>query len=140
MGISRDEAREIAVVAIMLTIGLRLTAGIFQVFDELSRAWTWRSALGRFLAPVGSTLGMLSLALGLLFALSPTGSISMRSTRLAALLTGCVAVLGAVSVVNGLAGAGTVYGRIWFSLINGAAAAVLGGASWWILRNLDPAR
>lgn len=140
MGLSRDEAREVAAVALMLTIGLRLLAGIFQVLDEFSRQWTPGSVLGRLLAPIGSTIGILTLALALLITLSPKGSISMRSRTLSVGLSGTISVLGAVSVINGLAGPGTAFGRIWFSMINGAAAAVLAGAAWWILRNHDDAR
>lgn len=140
MGLSRDEAREVAAVALMLTMSLRLLAGVFQVLDELSRAWTFQSVLGRFLAPVGSTLGILGLALALLFVLSPPGSISMRSGWLAKALCGLVGILGAVSVLNGLIGVGTLAGRIWFTLINGASAAVLGSAAFLILLKFDPDR
>lgn len=140
MGLSRDEAREVAAVALMLTMSLRLLAGVFQVVDELSREWTWQSALGRFLAPVGSTLGILALALALLFVLSPPGSISMRASSFATLLCGVIGLLGAISVINGLSGVGSVAGRIWFTLINGASAAVLGSAAFWILRNFESNR
>jgi hypothetical protein len=141
MSLSRDEAREIAAVALMLTIGLRIAAGVFQLIEEAQRESTWRSLLGRFLAPVGSTLGLLALALALLLVLSPTGSISMRAMRLSTNIVGFIAVLGAVSVVNGLtSGLGDVLNRLWFVLINGFAAAILGGAAWWILRNFDPQR
>jgi len=140
VSLSRDEAREIAVVAVILTIVLRLLAGVFQVVDELSRAWTWQSALGRFLAPVGSTMGMLSLALALLLVLSPRGSISMRVRGGAVVLTGFVATLGAISVINGLTGFGPIAARLWFTMLNGASAAVLGAAACWILLNHDDQR
>ena len=141
MGLSRDEAREIAAIALLLTMGLRLLAGVFQLVEEAQRSHDWRSLLGRFLAPVGSTLGVLALALALLLVLSPPGSISMRSTRLSTNLVGLIAFLGGVSVVNGL----TTESASWssslsFVLINGFAAATLAGAAWWILTNFDAGR
>ena len=141
MRLSRDEAREIAATALMLVIGLRLLAGVFQMVDELSRSWTWSSLLGRLLAPVGSTLGLFALGLTLVLVLSPSGSISMGANRVATVLVGAVAGLGALSVVNGLVqGGGGIGGRLSFVLLNGSAAAVLGGAAWWILKNFEPER
>ena len=53
MRLSRDEAREIACTALLLAVALRVFSGVLQVVQELERDWTVRSALGRFLAPVG---------------------------------------------------------------------------------------
>ena len=141
MSLSRDEAREVAAVALGLTIVFRLIAGIFQVIDELSAAWTFRSLLGRFLAPVGATMGILMLALALLIVLSPTGSIERRTFSWATRLAATVAILGGVSLLNGITtDVGSFINRIPFTLINGAAAVVLGAAAWWILKNFDSAR
>lgn len=141
MSLSRDEAREIAAIALMLTMGLRLLAGVVQVIEEAQRDYDWRSLLGRLLAPVGSTLGILSLALALLLVLSPPGSISMRSTRFSTNLVGFIAFLGGVSVINGLTTDSASWsGSLSFVLINGFAAAILAGAAWWILTNFDAQR
>ena len=141
MKLSRDEAREVAAIAIGLTIALRVGAGVFQMLEELSGEWSSRSLLSRFLAPVGSTMGILALALALLLVLSPTGSIEQRAFSWARPVAGVVAVLGAVSALNGItSGFGSVMSRIWFAAINGFAALVLGAAAWWILSNFDPDR
>lgn len=141
VSLSRDEAREIAVTALLLAIGMRLLAGLLQFFEELGRDNTWRSLLGRFLAPVGTTMGMLALGVALLLVLSPTGSISMKSSRLSTNVVGLVAVLGAISVINGLtSGLGSAVNRLWSVLIDGFGAAILGGAAWWILKNFDDRR
>lgn len=141
MSLSRDEAREIAAVAIGLTIALRFGAGVFQVIDELSGAWTFRSLLGRFLAPVGATMGILMLGLALLVVLSPVGSMEMRTFKWTKSLGAAVAVFGTISVLNSLVfGQGSIVSRIWFSAINGFAAMLLGAAAWWILANFDSDR
>ncbi len=109
--------------------------------DELSRGWTWRSLLGRFLAPVGSTMGLLVLALVLLIVLSPKGSVSNPLFRTARIQSLLVFALGSVSVLNSLSsGFGSFVSRLWFSLINGFAAVVLAGAAYWIIANFDPDR
>ncbi len=139
--LSRDEAREVGAVAVGLTIALRLVAGVFQVVEELGAQWTFRSLLGRFLAPVGATMGMLMLALALLIVLSPSGSIERRTFRWATTLAAVVSVLGVLSVLNAITtGFGSVASRIGFTSINGAAALVLGAAAWWILKNFNPDR
>ncbi len=141
MSLSRDEAREVAAVAIALVIGLRILAGVFQVLDELSGAWDARSLLGRFLAPVGSTLGILTLALALLVVLSPSGSIERRTFNGARQISAIVTVLGLLSVLNSLVfGFSAFLSRVWFTAINGFAALLLGAAAWWILQNFDPSR
>ena len=134
MSLSRDEAREIAAYAIGLVIALRIGAGVLQAAEEMGGLWTAQSVFGRFLAPVGSTMGMLSLALALLVVLSPSGSIEAPVFACAKWLAGIVAVLGAASILNTLAfSAGGLANRLWFSAINGSSAAVLGASSWWIL-------
>lgn len=141
MSLSRDEAREVAAIAIALVIGLRILAGAFQVLDELGGAYDLRSLLGRFLAPVGSTLGMLTLALALLVVLSPSGSIDRRTQKGARQIAAVVSVLGVMSVLNSLVfGFGGFVGRFWFSAINGFAALLLGVAAWWILTQFDDSR
>jgi type IV secretory pathway VirB2 component (pilin) len=141
MRLSRDEAREIAVTAVLLTIGFRILAGVLQAAEELQREWTGRSVLGRFLAPVGSTLGMLSLAVVMVIVLSPTGSIGGSLRTATERVVGLVMLLGAASTLNSLtSGFGGVANQLWFTMINGVAALILAGAGWWILRNFDPDR
>ena len=141
MGLSRDEAREIAAVALMLTVGFRLLAGVFQVLDELDRGWTWSSLLGRLVAPMTATLGLLTIALTLLLVLSPSGSISMRANRVALMLTGVVAVLGALGIVNEIVySLGTWQQRLARISQELAIVTLLGGTAWWLLRNFDPNR
>ncbi len=142
MSLSRDEAREVAAVAIGLTIVLRWVAGVFQAIDEVGGGqWTVRSLLGRFLAPVGATMGMLTLALALLIVLSPTGSIEKRTFKFAEWLAAACAGFGVVSVLNSLVfGFGGIIGRIWFASLNGFAAVILGAAAWWILTSFDSNR
>lgn len=138
MSLSRDEAREVAAVALGLTIAFRFGAGFFQVIDELSAPWTFRSLLSRFLAPVGATMGMLTLGLSLLLVLSPNGSIERRTFTWATALSMIVAILGAISVLNAITtDVDRLISRIAFTSINGIAALVLGAAAWWILKNFD---
>ena len=141
MRISRDEAREIAAVALGLAIVVRILAGVVQVLDELDRGWTYRSLLGRLLAPIGSTVGILTLSLVLLIVLSPPGSVSaqlFRGTRTLALV---VLGLGCVSVISSLtSGLGSFINRLWFSMINGCAAVILAGAAWWIISRFESDR
>ena len=141
MAWSRDEVREIAAVALMLSLALRLLAGVFQVFDEIDRGWTWSSLLGRMVSPVTATLGLLSMALVLLLVLSPAGSISMRANRIALPLTATVAVLGVAGVLNEFVfSLGTWqqrFGRVSQELL---IATLLAGTGHFILRNFDPDR
>jgi len=140
MRVSRDEAREVAIVALLLVAGLRVISGVVQLVEELDRSYTWESLAGRFLAPVGSTLGIFVFAAAMLAALSPSGSVSgtlMSRTRDA---SGLVGILGVASSLLSLTTGFSATGRVWFALINGFAAIVLGFAGWWILRNLDPER
>ncbi len=141
MRLSRDEAREIAITAVLLTIGFRLLAGVFQVIEELQHEYTTRSVIGRLLAPIGSTVGMLSLAAAMLVVLSPNGSLSRGIQRATERMVGLVMLMGAASVLNSLtSGFDGLANRLWFTMINGVAALVLSGAGWWILRNFDPDR
>ena len=141
MSLSRDEAREIAAFAIALVIVLRIGAGALQAVEELSGPWTAQSVFGRFLAPVGSTMGLLTLGLTLLLVLSPSGSVQMSLFHRAKWLALVVALLGAASIFNTLVfSAGGVANRLWFSAINGSSAAVFGAASWWILARFNQDR
>lgn len=141
MSLSRDEAREIAALALGLVISLRIGAGVLQAIEELSGPWTAESVFGRFLAPVGSTMGMLTLALTLLLVLSPRGSIELRAFKGAKWLALIVAILGVASVFNSLAlSPSSLANRLWFSAINGSSAAVLGASSYWILMRFDTNR
>lgn len=141
MSLSRDEAREIAATAIILTIILRITSGLLRVIDELDGAWDTRSLLGRFLAPIGATPGVLALALALLIILSPRGAISSRIHRVAESMVGVVAILGALALLNSVVwGLNDALNSVASAMANGSAAMVLGGAAWWMLSNFDPQR
>lgn len=140
MKVSRDEAREVAIVALLLVAALRVASGVVQLVEELDRQHTWDSLAGRFLAPVGSTLGLLVFAAAMIAALSPSGSISRRVMTSARDSSGFVGLLGVASSLLSLTTGSSTTGRIWFALINGFAATVLGIAGWWVLRNLEPAR
>lgn len=141
MTISRDEAREIAIVGLLVTIGLRIGAGLFQLIDELDAQWTVRSLLGRFFAPIGSTVGILALGAVLLIVLSPSGSITsgvVTATRRAA---ATVATLGIAASFHTLAlSYSQILSKLWFAMINGLAAATLGCTAYWILKNFDADR
>lgn len=140
MSLSRDEAREIAATALLLTIGLRFLSGALQVADEFDRGWTTGTLIERFVSPIGSTSGLLVLALALLLVLSPTGSISMRANTLALVFALLTIGFGAVSVLSDLVVGATTVGRLALSLRDGGAAFVLGGAAWWILSNFNADR
>lgn len=141
MRLSRDEAREIAAVALMLAVGSRLAAGVFQVLDELDRGWTFSSLFGRLVAPMTATAGLMVIALALLLVLSPPGSISMRSNQIALMLAAIVTVLGAGAILNEIVfSLGTWQQRMSRISQELAIVTVLGGAAYWILRNFDPQR
>lgn len=127
--------------ALLLVVGLRMLSGLVQLIEELGREYTISSALGRFLAPVGSTMGILVFGASLLGVLSPTGSVDPRLKSTVATAAAIVAVLGVVSVVNSFSlGFSVISSRIWFALIEPLAATMLGGTGWWLHRSLDPDR
>ena len=141
MSISRDEAREIAAIGIVLTIVFRVGAGVLQMIEELSGAWTTSSALGRLFAPIGSSVGILALGVVLLVVLSPSGSITPVITTTVRRAVGVVAILGVASTVNMLVlSPGRIVQSLWIAMINGLAAATLAGTGWWIMRNFDQDR
>ncbi len=141
MSLSRDEAREVAAVALMLTIALRILAGVFQMLDEIDRGWTWSSLLGRMVSPVTATLGVLSIGLALVLVLSPPGSISMTSNRIALVLTGTVMVLGILGVFNEIVfSLGTWQQRLGRVSQELSIATLLAGTGWYLLKNFDSAR
>ena len=141
MRLSRDEAREIAATALMLSIGLRLLAGVFQVLDEIDRGWTWSSLLGRLVSPVTATLGLLTIALVLLLVLSPSGSISMRSNRVTLALTSTVTMLAVAGVFNEFVfSLGTWQQRLSRVSQELLIATLLAGTGWFLLRNFDSER
>ena len=125
----------------MIAIALRLLAGVFQVLDEIDRGWTWSSLLGRMVSPVGASAGLLSIALALLLVLSPTGSISMRSNKVAIVLTVIVAVIAAVGVLNEIVfSGGTWQQRLGQVSREPSIAALLAGTAAFLLKNHDPDR
>jgi hypothetical protein len=141
MSLSRDEAREVAVVAILVTTCLRIGAGVLQMADDFGEFATVRSLTSRLLAPIGSTVGMLALAAVLIVVLSPNGSITTgvvtATRRVAALVTALGVAAAFHSIVLGY---NQLLAKLWFAMINGLAAAVLGGAALYIIRNFDPDR
>ncbi len=141
MSISRDEAREVAIVGLLATVALRIGAGVFQSIDELDAQWTFRSLLGRLFAPIGSTVGMLTLAAVLLVVLSPSGSITPVVTTATRRAAATVSALGVAASFHTLAlSYSELLSKLWFAMINGLAAATLGLTGWWILRNFDAER
>lgn len=130
-----------AIVGILAAIGLRIGAGVFQLIEELDGQWTIRSAMARFFAPIGSTVGMLSLGAVLLVVLSPAGSITsglVNATRLASAIVGS---LGAAAAFYTLTlSYSELLAKLWFAMINGLAAATLGLTGYWILRHFDANR
>lgn len=141
MSISRDEAREIAIIGLLATIGFRVGAGVFQLIEELDGQWTARSALDRFFAPIGATIGMLTLGAVLVVVLSPAGSITPGLVGVTKRVATGVAGLGAAAAFNTLAlSYNSTLGKLWIAMINGLAAATLAGTAWWIIRNFDQDR
>ncbi len=141
MTVSRDEAREIAIVGILIAVALRVGAGVFQLIEEASGAWTTVSLAGRFFAPIGSTVGMLTLGCVLIVVLSPSGAVS--TSVVAAVHKAAIAItaLGVASALYTLVFSfSNALAKLWFVMINGLAAATLAGTGWWILRNFDPDR
>lgn len=141
MSISRDEAREIAIVGILATIVLRVGAGVLQLIDDLGVNSSLRSLSGRLFAPIGSTVGMLALAAVLLVVLSPSGSITPAVVKATRRMAGFIALLGIAAAFHTLAlGYSQLIARLWFAMINGLAAATLGTTAWWILKHFDDGR
>lgn len=141
MSISRDEARELAVIGILVALGLRIGAGLLQTIDELSGPTDTRNVLSRFFAQIGSTVGILTLGAVLLVVLSPTGSITKGISALCRRVSAGVALLGLAGAFHTLTlSYNSALGRLWFAMINGLAAATLAGTGWWILRDFDPDR
>ncbi len=138
--ISRDDAREVATVALLLAAGFRIGAGFFKAIQEASGVHTWQSVLGQFLVPVGSSLGLMAIAAVLLVVLSPNGSITPQLYRVTRLVALIVMVLGAGSTVYSLTNQATLLTGLWISLMNGMSATTLGGGGWWIMRHFNSER
>lgn len=128
-------------VGLLATIALRVGAGVLQLIQELTGQWTVSSALGRLFAPIGSTVGMLALAAVLLVVLSPTGSVTVTVTVAVRRAAALVTLLGiAASVTMLVLSPGRLIQDLWIAMINGLAAATLGGTAWWIIKNFDQDR
>ena len=141
MSVSRDEARELAIIGLLAVLALRIGAGVLMALDELTVASGLRNLLSRFFSQIGSTVGILTLGAVLLVVLSPRGSITTGLSNLVRRVAGAVAVLGAAGVVFTLSlGFSPGLARLWLAMINGLAAATLAGTGWWILANLDDER
>lgn len=141
MSISRDEAREIAIIGLLLTAALRAGAGVFKLIEELGGAWTVRSLFSQLFAPIGSTIGMVILGAVLIVVLSPAGSITPAITSITHRAAAAVALMGVAASFNTLAlSYSTQIGKIWIAMINGLATTVLAGTGWWIMRNFDQDR
>ncbi len=140
-GVSRDEAREVTIMALLITLALRIGAGVLQAVDELIGPTETRELLVRLFAQIGSTVGILTLSSVLIVVLSPRGSVSTATADLVRRVAATVTVLGLLGALHTLTLPFTpLLGRIWLSMINGLAAATLAGAGWWILRNFDEQR
>ena len=140
-GVSRDEARELAVIALLVAIGLRIGAGLLQAIDEVARFPLGRNVLSRLFSQVGSTVGILMLAAVLLVVLSPSGSIGRGLRDLVRKVAGVVAAVAVAGAFYSLSFSfNSGVGRLTFAMINGLSAAVLAGTGWWILRNFDDDR
>lgn len=127
--------------AILATILLRIGAGVLQAIDDLGEFANFRSLTSRLFAPIGSTVGMLALAAVLIIVLSPTGSVTTGVVTATRRVAAAVAALGiAASFHSVVLGYSELLARLWFAMINGLAAATLGSAAYYILRNFDIAR
>lgn len=141
MSLSRDEAREVAVVAILVTTALRIGVGVLQMIDDFGEFSTLRSLTSRLLAPIGSTVGMLALAAVLIIVLSPTGSVTNGVVTAGRRMAAVVAALGIAATFHSVVlGYNHFLAKLWFAMNNGMAAAVLGGAAYYIIRNFDSQR
>jgi hypothetical protein len=140
--VSRDDAREIAVWALLGVVGLRVAAGLVQVLQELAVPWTVRSLVTRFFSPIDTVVGLATLGAVLVVVLSPSGSITEGTKRLCLRVAGAVFVMGLLGtfVTLSLSLAASSLARVLFALYNGLGAALLGGCGWWIIRNFDPDR
>lgn len=138
MSVSRDEAREVAIIALVGTIGLRLGAALLQAFNELSNQAPMRAVLARFFAPIGPIVGLLALSAVLVVILSPRGSVTSGMRDLCRRMAGLVGLLGALGAFHTLAfGFSELVTRLELVMTTGLAAAVLAGTGWWLMRNLD---
>jgi len=141
MRLSRDEAREVAITALLLAVGVRVVAGLLQAGKEWSDGGTPRTILSQGLAPISITVGVLVLLAALLVVLSPRGSVGHGLQGWTAQVSAFVLFLGSVALLNGvIPGPGGILNRLPFALMQGGAAATLAGAAWWILINFDPDR
>lgn len=141
MSISRDEAREIAIMALLATIMLRAGVGVVQLIEELSGEWTFTSLLGRLFAPIGATPGILTLGAALLVTLSPNGSITPGMTVATRRVAALMFALGIGASFHTLAFSTPRFlTQLWIAMLNGLAAAILSGAAYWILKNFDGER
>ena len=141
MRLSRDEAREVVAIALMLAIGLRFLSGTFRWLDERRIGADRGTLIATIFEPVGTTMGMLVVGLAALIVLSPKGAVSTRVHTVATWTSLAVMVGGVIVILNRLvAGGGSILGRIWFSLFDKFPAVILAGAAWTILSRLDPDR
>ncbi|MEM7339838.1 MAG: hypothetical protein AAF467_14385 [Actinomycetota bacterium] len=141
MSVSRDEARELAIIGALVALTLRVSAGVVQAIEEATGNFTIDSLAARFFAPVSSTIGILALGAVMIVVLSPTGSVTPGLVTLTRRAAGVVMVLGLAATFHTIAfGTPSILTSIWITLINGAAAATLGGTGWWVLRHFDPER
>ncbi len=141
MNVSRDEAREIAIIGILAAIAFRIVAGLVQLIEEATGEWTYGSLVGRLVAPIGSTIGILALAAVLITVLSPNGSVTRGVATATRATAGVVAWLGVLASVYTLGFApNDLLTRLWFALINGMTATALAGTGYVISRNFENRR
>lgn len=141
MGVSRDEARELAVIGLLTALALRIGVGVLQAIDELTGPSSARLVTGRFLSQFGSTVGLLTLGAVLLVVLSPRGSVTPGLRELVRRVSGVVTALGLLAAFHTLSfGFSDGLSRLWFAMMNGLTAATLAGTGWWIIKNFDEDR
>lgn len=141
MRLSRDEAREITAIALMLAIGFRAFSGLVRWLDDLNSGGGIGTFISTAFEPVGSTMATLTLGLALLVVLSPPGAISMKVRKPATITALLVTAGSTIIILNRLiAGGGSILGRIWFTMLDKFPALILAGAALFILRNHDPER
>ena len=141
MRLSRDEAREIAAVALMLAIGFRAFSGLVRWLDDLDSGGGVGTFVSTAFEPVGSTMAILTLGLALLVVLSPPGAISMKVRKPATITAALVTAGSVIIILNRLvAGGGSILGRIWFTMLDKFPALILAGAALYILGYHDSKR
>jgi hypothetical protein len=141
MGVSRDEARELAIMGLLIALGLRIGVGVLRAIEELTFPSSARSVMGQLFAQIGSTVGLFTLGAVLLVVLSPRGSVTPGLRHLVRRVAGVMTALGLAGAFFALSFAFSgVLGRLEFAMQNGLTATALAGTGWWVMKNFDEER